>query len=116
MFLERNPEKYPEMKNKNMLDIVGGRIKPGVPLMENLKREIFEETKLNLEADPKLVAAQDILPPDKHVVRLTYIGEIAGEPTLDEEHIGYKWLSREEALALEDIDQYSKEVLSKLDF
>src|SRR6185295_12720408 len=93
LLLQRNLEKYPEIKQNDSLDIVGGRIKIGTPLLENLKREIFEETKLNLTGEPKLLAAQDILRPDKHVVRLTYIGQIDGEPQLDEDHSSYVWLS-----------------------
>src|SRR3990167_6187247 len=90
LLLQRNWDKYPEVKRDNSWDIIGGRINIGTPLLDNLKREIFEETKLNLIKEPKLIAAQDILRPDKHVVRLTYLGEIEGELTLDEDHIAYK--------------------------
>ena len=113
LFLQRNPEKYPEVKQSEDLDIVGGRITIGVPLLENLKREIFEETKLNLTDEPKLIAAQDILRPDKHVVRLPYRGKIDGEPVLDEEHIAYKWLSKDEILSQQGLDPYFKEVFAK---
>src|SRR5471030_2803367 len=85
LLLQRNLEKYPEVRKNDSLDIVGGRIKIGIHLMENLKREIFEETKLTLTEEPKLLAAQDILRSDKHVVRLTYLGKIDSEPVLDEE-------------------------------
>jgi ADP-ribose pyrophosphatase YjhB (NUDIX family) len=111
--LERNLEKYNEIKKNDSLDIVGGRINRGTPLLENLKREIFEETKLVLTEEPKLLAAQDILRPDKHVVRLTYVGYIEGEPILDEEHVAYKWLTKEEVKNEEGLDQYSKEVFTK---
>ena len=113
LFLERNLEKYPEVKKNDSLDIVGGRIKIGTPLLENLKREIFEETKLNLIEEPKLLTAQDILRPDKHVVRLTYLGKIEGEPKLDEDHISYKWLTKEEVKKQAGLDPYSREVFEK---
>ena len=113
LFLERNLEKYPEVKKNDSLDIVGGRIKIGTPLLENLKREIFEETKLNLIEEPKLLTAQDILRPDKHVVRLTYLGKIEGEPKLDEDHISYKWLTKEEVKKEAGLDPYSREVFEK---
>jgi ADP-ribose pyrophosphatase YjhB (NUDIX family) len=112
LFLQRNLEKYNEVKKDDSFDIVGGRINLGTPLIENLKREIFEETKLNLTEEPRLLTAQDILRKDKHVVRLTYIGEIEGEPLLDEDHISYKWLSIDEINKQEGIDQYSKEVFN----
>jgi 8-oxo-dGTP diphosphatase len=111
LLLHRNWDKYPEVKKDNSWDIVGGRINVGTPLLENLKREIFEETKLNLIKEPKFIAAQDILRNDKHVVRLTYMGEIEGEPKLDKDHDSYMWLSLKELEKKEGIDQYFKEIL-----
>jgi len=113
LLLQRNPEKYPEVNKNDSLDIVGGRIDIGAPLLENLRREIFEETKLALTEEPRLLAAQDILKPDKHVVRLTYLGNIEGEPELNAEHISYKWLTKEEIKKEVGLDQYSREVFSK---
>lgn len=114
LFLKRSREKYPEVPEGELWDIVGGRINVGVPLLENLKREIFEETKLNLTSEPKLLAAQDILRTDKHVVRLTYFGEVSGEPTLDSDHTEYKWFTKEELLKSSGIDPYFKEIFQKL--
>ena len=113
LLLQRNLEKYPDVKQNDSLDIVGGRINPGTSLLENLKREVFEETKLELTDEPKLLAAQDILRPDKHVVRLTYIAQIEGEPVLDEDHNAYKWLTKEEIKNEPGVDQYFKEVFDK---
>jgi ADP-ribose pyrophosphatase YjhB (NUDIX family) len=116
LLLQRNLEKYPEVKQNDSLDIVGGRIEVGTSLLENLKREVFEETKLHLTGEPRLIVAQDILRPDKHVVRLTYRGQIDGEPKLDEDHSSYIWLSKDEVLNQAGLDQYAKEVFNKLDF
>lgn len=113
LLLQRNLEKYPEVKQNDSLDIVGGRINIGTPLLDNLKREVFEETKLHIINEPKLLAAQDILRPDKHVVRLTYIGQIEGEPQLDEDHSSYMWLTAEEIKNQTGLDQYFKEVFKK---
>lgn len=95
--LKRNPEKYPETGNQ-LWDIVGGRINPGTPLLDNLKREVKEEIGLELEGKPKLIAAQDMLKtPGRHVVRLTYVGTVSGEPKPDGiDHTEYHWFSREE--------------------
>lgn len=111
LLLRRSLEKYPDVKG--CWDLVGGRIEPGTPLIENLKREIKEETGLALVGDSNLVAAQDILRVSgKHVVRLTYVGEAEGEVTLDTaENDIYKWHSPEELLALDDVDIYFKELL-----
>lgn len=50
LLLRRNPKKYPEVGAQ--WDIVGGRIHPGQTLLENLKREIKEETQLILKKEP----------------------------------------------------------------
>lgn len=114
LLVRRSTEKYPEV-GQHQWDIVGGRIDAGVPLSENLKREIKEEVGLNLEKEPQLVAAQDILRiPGRHVVRLTYIGEISGIPQLDlEEHSDFQWLTSEELKSLQGLDLYVKELLDK---
>jgi len=105
LLLKRSKEKYPEVENP--WDIVGGRIDPGASLFENLKREVKEETSLDLKNEPRLVAAQDILKVvDRHVIRLTYMGDIEGEPTLDEEHSEYKWFDADELRNLDGLDEF----------
>ncbi len=116
LLLYRNADKYSDVK-KERWDIVGGRIDPGKPLFENLVREVMEETKLELIKEPKLIHVQDILiVPGKHIVRLTYSGEIDGEPVLDDgEHDSYKWLDLSEIkeIPAEEMNRYFKEVLDK---
>lgn len=115
LFLRRSLKKYPEVQGR--WDIVGGRINPGTPLLDNLKREIKEETGLSLLNTPHLIAAQDILRnSDRHVVRLTYLGEIAdGEIILDtSENDTYQWYSKEELLKLTDVDIYFAQLLPTL--
>lgn len=114
LFVRRNPKKYPEVGAK--WDIVGGRIHPGTPLLENLKREIKEETQLNFTGIPKFAAAQDILRvPGRHVVRITYIGEIEGEPKIDEESLEAVWFTAEEikTMDVDLLDSYFKDLLDK---
>ncbi|HVN26701.1 MAG TPA: NUDIX domain-containing protein [Candidatus Paceibacterota bacterium] len=110
LLLRRSLEKYPEIQGG--WDIVGGRINPGTPLLENLRREVREETGLELIGEPRLVAAQDILRnPKRHVVRLTYVGVSSGEVRLDvSENDDYKWYTKDEILTLEDVDMYFKEL------
>ncbi len=114
LLIRRSLEKYPEV-TKTRWDIVGGRINPGDTLMDNLRREIKEETDLDLVGEPRLVGAQDILRiAGRHVVRLTYIGEVAGEIHLDPvEHDDYNWQTIEEIKKRDDIDIYFKELLDK---
>lgn len=113
LLLRRSLKKYPDIKGR--WDIVGGRIEPGTNLIDNLKREIKEETNLDLLDYPRLMAAQDIIPnQSKHVVRLTYLGIIEGNIKLDEsENDKYQWYSAEELKNLDDIDIYFKELLDK---
>ena len=113
LLLRRSLKKYPEIQGR--WDIAGGRIDAGKTLLENLRREIKEETNLELVGEPKLIAAQDILRNNgRHIVRLTYIGEVKGEVQLDkEENDTYKWCTPEELRRMEDVDMYFKELLDK---
>jgi 8-oxo-dGTP pyrophosphatase MutT (NUDIX family) len=113
LILKRSAEKYG--KFGDMWDIVGGRIEPGSSLMENLKREVTEETQLQISSEPRLLHAQDILRhKDKHVVRLTYVADATGEVVLDtSENVDYKWLTLDELRRLSGLDEYVKEILEK---
>ncbi len=113
LFLRRSLTKYPEVDGR--WDIVGGRIEVGTPLIDNLKREIKEETGLTLVGKPTLVAAQDILRiPGRHVVRLTYVGLTKGKVRLsDDEHDEFAWLTPKEVLKMDDFDVYGKAILTK---
>ena len=117
LLLHRSLEKYPEV-TQNRWDIVGGRIDPGTDLLNNLKREIKEETGQDLQGQPKLIGAQDILRvPGKHIVRITYLGEIDGEIKIDpEEHDDYRWFTLEEIKQRDDIDKYFMELLNNNSF
>ncbi|RJP45951.1 NUDIX hydrolase [Candidatus Parcubacteria bacterium] len=112
LLVRRSPEKYPEVGPK--WDIVGGRIDPGTTLLENLKREVKEEVNLDLKDEVRLVAAQDILRvPGRHVVRLTYVGAIDGEPKIDGDHLECRWFSFGEIKRFSDkeLDTYFKELI-----
>ncbi len=113
LIIKRSPIKYPNVTD--CWDIVGGRIDPGTILVENLKREISEETQLSMATEPRLIFAQDIIPnPEKHIVRLTYIADVEGEPVLDtEENTEYRWLTVDEMKAEENLDKYVRGILDK---
>jgi 8-oxo-dGTP diphosphatase len=105
----RSAAKYPEAGMQ--WEVVGGRINIGSSLLENLQREVTEETGLQIIGEPKLITAQDILKTDKHIVRLTYTGFGDGEVKLSDEHTDFKWLGLEEIYKLEPLDSYLKKVL-----
>jgi ADP-ribose pyrophosphatase YjhB (NUDIX family) len=112
LLLKRNTEKYKNVKGT--WDIVGGRINPGTALLENLIREVKEETDLDLTDIPALVAAQDILTLDqRHIVRLTYTARINGQPKLSEESTEYNWFSLEELKNHQDLDIYCKMLIEE---
>lgn len=111
LMIKRSLTKYPNAKGR--WDSVGGRINAGIGLLENLAREVKEETGLKILGKPELIAAQDILRvPGKHVVRLTYIARSKGKIELDkEENDEFRWLTLEEIKDLGDLDIYLKELL-----
>lgn len=112
LFVRRNPKKYPEVGA--VWDIVGGRINAGTTLIENLKREVKEETGLDLVKPVRLVGAQDILKvPGRHIVRLTYLGEISGEPVMDEENTEHVWMTKEQIknLPVGTLDSFFNQLL-----
>lgn len=83
-------------------DIAGGRMEADMTMMENLAREVKEETGLVMTSAPKFLGVHDLMWPDRHVVRLTYSGTIDGEPTLSPEHSEYRWFTLDEIVLLED--------------
>ena len=113
LIIKRSPIKYPNVTD--CWDIVGGRIDPGTRLIENLQREISEETQLEAGSEPRLIFAQDIIPnPEKHIVRLTYVADVEGGPILDtEENTEYRWLTVDEMRNEENLDKYVREILDK---
>ncbi len=111
LFLRRTAESGSEFDK--YWDMPGGRINPGSPLLENLQREVSEETGLTLIGEPKIITAQDILRPHKHVVRITYMGRAEGDVVLSSEHSEYKWLTLEEVKQLEPLDKFFKEILAR---
>ena len=110
LLVRRSSKMYPEVGAT--WDLVGGRIDVGTFLKENLAREVKEEIGLTLKKESTIVAAQDILKiPGRHVVRLTYQGEIDGEPTLNEENTEFHWFTSKELALQDNLDIFLKEVL-----
>jgi len=86
--------------------IPGGKIKRGEPAEEALRREILEETGLELN-DIRFVLVQDCIDSDEfmrpaHFVLLNYTARTTRtEVHLNEEAETFAWLTLEEALALD---------------
>jgi len=119
--LLRNPEgKYllirrasQEKNGPGKWDISGGRMNAGSTMMENLEREVMEETGLTMSSNPVVLGIQDMLWPDRHVVRITHTGTVEGEPRLSEEHSEYRWATLEEILTFNEreFDAYLRKLI-----
>jgi len=109
LFIKRSA-KYANISGQ--WDIPGGRTNPGTNLLDNLSREIKEETNLDLAYQPKLIAAQDIMPDQTmHIVRLTYLTRATGTISLQSsEATDYQWLPWSEITDMENLDPYVKEI------
>ncbi|HYG34919.1 MAG TPA: NUDIX domain-containing protein, partial [Clostridia bacterium] len=93
-------------KWSNLWGIPGGKIKWGESSEEALRREIKEETALDVE-DIKFVLVQDCIHSkefyrDAHFVLLNYTCQCVGKPDvrLNEEARDFRWVSLTEALAM----------------
>jgi 8-oxo-dGTP pyrophosphatase MutT (NUDIX family) len=108
--MKRNPAQYTGQKVR--WDIPGGRIELGSTLLQNLKREIKEETGIVEVSRESLLGAQDIFWTDKHTVRLTYISRVTVDNVcLSPEHTAYKWVKLVDLLKIKDLDKYLKQLL-----
>jgi phosphoglycolate phosphatase-like HAD superfamily hydrolase/ADP-ribose pyrophosphatase YjhB (NUDIX family) len=93
-------------KWSDLWGIPGGKIKWGEASLDALRREIQEETALEV-ADIEFVLVQDCIHSkefyrDAHFVLLNYTCRVAGRPEvrLNEEAREYHWVSIEQALAM----------------
>ena len=93
-------------KWSNMWGIPGGKIKSGESSVEALRREIKEETNLDV-TDIRFVLVQDCIHSkefyrDAHFVLLNYTCRATGSPDvrLNEEAQAFQWLPPRQALAL----------------
>ncbi len=94
-------------KWSNLWGIPGGKIKFGEPSPDALKREIKEETNLDVR-DIEFVIVQDCIHSkefyrEAHFVLLNYLCRVEGpcDVTLNEEAEEFKWVTMDEALKME---------------
>jgi phosphoglycolate phosphatase-like HAD superfamily hydrolase/ADP-ribose pyrophosphatase YjhB (NUDIX family) len=93
-------------KWSNLWGIPGGKIKYGEPSEEALRRELKEETNLEI-GDIRFVLVQDCIHSkefyrDAHFILLNYTCRCAGEPAikLNDEAREYRWVTLDQALSL----------------
>jgi ADP-ribose pyrophosphatase YjhB (NUDIX family) len=103
-------------KWSNLWGIPGGKTKWGESSIEALRREIREETALEI-AEIEFVLVQDCVHSkefyrDAHFVLLNYTGRCVGDPAvkLNEEAVEFRWLSMRDAAGL-DLNQPTRRLL-----
>jgi phosphoglycolate phosphatase-like HAD superfamily hydrolase/ADP-ribose pyrophosphatase YjhB (NUDIX family) len=107
-------------KWSNLWGIPGGKIKWGEPSEQALKRELKEETNLEV-TDIQFVMVQDCIHSkefyrDAHFILLNYTCRCSGPPevTLNDEAREFRWIDLDEALKLPLNEPTRRLVLSRL--
>lgn len=92
LVLKKTLEEGKNDYGKNLYDLPGGRLEYGEDLIEGLKREVLEETGLNI-SDIKIIDGTSIINKEKiNLVILQYTAKYcSGEILLSEEHDSYEW-------------------------
>ena len=79
-------------------DIPGGRLDAGESLEETLRRELREETALELQELGPVFHVKDFIIDAEgiHVVRITFAAKATGTIKLSHEHVEHRWVPRAE--------------------
>lgn len=99
-FLEKDGEILVLIDPNLGVDLPGGKIKEGeIDLIESLKREVREETKLEIEIEDPFTTWMIELPPDhRNQGKIFLVGYkckyLSGEVVLSKEHTEYKWVNK----------------------
>ncbi|MCH9630472.1 MAG: hypothetical protein S4CHLAM37_04720 [Chlamydiia bacterium] len=108
------------LRAKNYWDIPGGRIQKDEPLVEALKREVFEETGIEnlLEVEPVQLSLSNIRIKTKScdvgLIHYFYYCEVNSPSiTISEEHVSYEWCTLEDVIDRLSLEA-SKELFEKL--
>ncbi len=113
ILLLKRSEKYEHLTD--CWDIPGGRINFGEDPEEGLKREIKEETGLQLKEIKQILDASTVFKnEEKHIVRITYLCTVEeGKHEISHEHTHLEWIPKEKMKALEYKDTLLKKTVEK---
>ncbi|MEK6921686.1 MAG: NUDIX domain-containing protein [Nanoarchaeota archaeon] len=108
LFMKRSG-KYENLNDAG--DIPGGRIDFGEDPIDGLKREIQEETGLELEEIKQILDTSTVFKnEEKHIVRITYLCTVKdGATALSHEHTSLEWIPKDQLKTL----QYKDKLLEK---
>jgi len=83
-------------------DLPGGGLEEGEKLEDSIRREIREEIGIEVGEISVFAAESDFNKNGKYSVQIAYIGTVDNPTiTLSYEHKEYRWITRDEFLALE---------------
>jgi 8-oxo-dGTP diphosphatase len=98
----RESSAYQDGVNAGKYDVVGGRITPGEKLEDALRREVKEETELDIEIGSPFFADESLPHPvvrgeEWQVVKIYFPCKAAsGEVALSEDHSEFLWIDPKE--------------------
>jgi len=86
----------------NCWDFPGGKLEPGENPVEGIKREVIEETTLEIKPI-EIIAVYDVKLKDgrEPQISLYSIEWFKGDVKLSDEHTDFKWATKEEILELD---------------
>lgn len=92
-------------------EAISGRLEPGEPPIEAARREVLEESGLQVRVDERPLEAHVTERAGVPMLIVYYVAEwIAGEPVLSEEHDEVRWADADEFAALTTIAPLAKAV------
>ncbi|MDR1694069.1 MAG: NUDIX domain-containing protein [Lactobacillaceae bacterium] len=95
----------------SLWDIPGGKMEFGEQPVEALKREIMEETGLEVDIKKPFTVWSFMAKPDLQIVGVTLIAEyVSGEVKLSSEHTDFKWIEAKEFSSFEADKSLKKEI------
>lgn len=97
----READTYEEGTNISRYGLPGGRIDPGEPFLEGLKREVYEETGLDIEVKNPLYVGEwwPVIKGNKNqIVAIFFVCKaLNSNVKLSEEHDDFQWITPEQA-------------------
>jgi nucleoside triphosphatase len=105
------------VKWENKWTVPGGHLEWGESFEESIKREVKEETNLEIENVELLGIQEAIFPPayhkKKHMVFLDFCAKVlSGDVILNNEHSEYKWFSLDE-IPYDELNESVKSFIEK---